>query len=673
MSNNVLIKISADDRATPVLNSVQSSLRQIVNTGIGTALGTTLANAASAAANSLQSLIGDAFTTAASFERMEIAIGTLVRREMQNLGESLDTVGEKTQDLINWTRELAKLSPFDPAQVTDALRMALAFGFTTDEAKRLTQATLDYAAGAGLTTETMQQVAYALGQIKANSRVTGEEIMQLTNAGIAARDILAKSLGVSIEELNKLVSAGKVSAETAVEAILAALETDFGGAAARQANSLSGLLNTLTELKDTALVTTFRPLLESLKPLAELTITWLEDEGINKLKAFGESLAQVADKAVAFVVSIVQAENPVQTISNALSSISPDAGNIFLTVFGWVTDNKDAIVAALTGIAAALGGIAVVSGIAAAITALINPLTLLSVAAGALAVAWQQNWGDIQTKTQEAVAFIQTKLQNAITFTSEKWSEAWPEIQEVTQKTIETIKQIVQNGLNWFKTDGVTLLNNFKDIWQSTWDKIKSIVDFVTTQINTIIEAFQAAAEDDWRTFGSKLRDVVDAGFNKLVEIVSAIGEKLKELIASAISAIIEKFKSTDWGEVGRSISNGIASGVSQTAKNIANAAMEAASNAVEAVKGFLRIQSPSKVFEREIGMQISAGMAQGILKNIGAVESAATTVASRTVSLTTNISIDARNANLSRDDIEASVKRALQAQREDTRLRRLV
>lgn len=673
MSNNVLIKISADDRATPVLNSVRSSLQQIVNVGIGTALGTTLANAASAAANSLQSLIGDAFSTAASFERMEVAIGTLVQREMQNLGESLDNVGEKTQNLINWTRELAKSSPFDPAQVTDALRMALAFGFTTDEAKRLTQATLDYAAGAGLTTETMQQVAYALGQIKANSRVTGEEIMQLTNAGIAARDILAKSLGVSVEELNKLVSAGKVSAETAVEAILASLETDFGGAAARQANSLSGLLNTLTELKDTALVTTFRPLLESLKPLAELTIAWLEDEGINKLKSFGESLAQVADKAVAFVVSIVQAENPVQTISNALSSISPDAGNIFLTVFGWVTDNKDAIVAALTGISVALGGIAIVSGIAAAITALLNPFTLLLAASAALAVAWQQNWGDIQTKTQEVVNVVKPIVENAATFITEKWNEAWPKIQEATQKAIDTIRPIVQNLLQWLNTDGVTLLNNLRDTWQSTWDKIKEIVDYVTTQINTIVEAFQAAAEDDWRTFGSKLRDVVDAGFNKIVEIVSAIGEKLKEIIASIISSIIEKFRNTDWGAVGRSISNGIASGVSQTAQRIADAAMKAASNAVDAVKGFLRIQSPSKVFEREIGMQISLGMAQGILKNIGAVESAATTVASRTVSLTTNISIDARNASISRDDIEASVKRAMRAQQEDMRLRRLV
>ena len=68
-----------------------------------------------------------------------------------------------------------------------------------------------------------------------------------------------------------------------------------------------------------------------------------------------------------------------------------------------------------------------------------------------------------------------------------------------------------------------------------------------------------------------------------------------------------------DWWGVGRSVIDGIARGVMETARSLARAAANAARAALDAAKSALGISSPSRVFRDEVGMQIGAGFAEGI------------------------------------------------------------
>jgi hypothetical protein len=69
---------------------------------------------------------------------------------------------------------------------------------------------------------------------------------------------------------------------------------------------------------------------------------------------------------------------------------------------------------------------------------------------------------------------------------------------------------------------------------------------------------------------------------------------------------------SVDWGGIGTSIVQGIASGISAGAAWIADAATGAANAALNAAKNALGINSPSLAF-MEVGRDMGAGMVEGM------------------------------------------------------------
>ena len=63
-----------------------------------------------------------------------------------------------------------------------------------------------------------------------------------------------------------------------------------------------------------------------------------------------------------------------------------------------------------------------------------------------------------------------------------------------------------------------------------------------------------------------------------------------------------------DWGEIGLNIIKGIASGITGAVGTLVDAAKEAAGNALDSVKDFLGIESPSKVFRDQVGKYMATG-----------------------------------------------------------------
>ena len=119
----------------------------------------------------------------------------------------------------------------------------------------------------------------------------------------------------------------------------------------------------------------------------------------------------------------------------------------------------------------------------------------------------------------------------------------------------------------------------------------------------------------------------LSSGLQMIASIASGLlnaQSRLWSAIAGIIRQAINKFKSTDWGSVGRNIIEGIANGVKNAAGKIADAARSAAKKALDAAKSFLGIHSPSRVFREQIGKNISLGLAGGISGYAAEVEDAA-------------------------------------------------
>lgn len=74
---------------------------------------------------------------------------------------------------------------------------------------------------------------------------------------------------------------------------------------------------------------------------------------------------------------------------------------------------------------------------------------------------------------------------------------------------------------------------------------------------------------------------------------------------------------SVDWISVGVNIIKGIASGVASAAGQLVDAAVSAATDALNWVKSKLGIHSPSRVFRDQVGKNMALGIGVGFEDNI--------------------------------------------------------
>jgi len=147
--------------------------------------------------------------------------------------------------------DLAAKTPFQFADVTDAARRFLAFGFTVQQTNRYLTATADAMSAMGGDPEIMTRIVRAFGQIQAKGRLFAEEVLQLTEAGIPAYKFLQQELGLTGDQMARIGELG-IPAQTAIDAIVSGMERapeqgGFKGAAEVMAQTVNGQLSTIRD------------------------------------------------------------------------------------------------------------------------------------------------------------------------------------------------------------------------------------------------------------------------------------------------------------------------------------------------------------------------------------------------------------------------------------------
>lgn len=287
------------------------------------------------AARAVAGFAETAVTAYAENERLGQSLETLVARELRNadatlsMGDALDQASPKAAELLKWNEQLAINSPFNAAGIAAAFRTAEGYGFVSDSAdktaitaKRLTQDLVDFAAGTGRTAETVNQVALALGQIEAKGKIAGQEVLQLVNAGIPVDQILAKAFNKTTAEIVALRENGMIPADAAVKAIAYSLENDFGGAAARQSGTVSGLLNSLQDLQEIGSRDLLGPAIKEVQPyLQQLVDTLNSPEGKANIEAIGAALGTIVNEELPAIIT--QGQEWYATVQGVYGVVKP--------------------------------------------------------------------------------------------------------------------------------------------------------------------------------------------------------------------------------------------------------------------------------------------------------------------------------------------------------------
>lgn len=188
-------------------------------------VGTTLSLAVSAPL----ALIGkSSIKAAADFETLEVSFGTMLK--------SMDKGRALMKDLQKYNLD----TPFQSAEVNNAAKSLLAFGFAQNQIIPQMRMIGDLSAGIGIP---IKDLADIYGKARVQGRLFAEDINQLTGRGIPIIAEFAKQFGVSEQAIKKMTEDGKISFANLEKAFESMTQKggQFYNMTANQSKTLAGI------------------------------------------------------------------------------------------------------------------------------------------------------------------------------------------------------------------------------------------------------------------------------------------------------------------------------------------------------------------------------------------------------------------------------------------------
>lgn len=162
---------------------------------------------------------------------------------------------EQTKQLMKDFEELDKNSPINAMQFQEAGKVLLGFGMTASKITPTLDQLSEIAMGDD---QKFQSLALAFGQVAANGRLMGQEVLQMINAGFNPLQEISRTTNESMASLKKRMEEGKVSFEELANAAKTATSEGgrFGGMNEKMAST--------TEVKMSKLATEWQMFKRSL-------------------------------------------------------------------------------------------------------------------------------------------------------------------------------------------------------------------------------------------------------------------------------------------------------------------------------------------------------------------------------------------------------------------------
>ena len=483
MAKNVEIKISADAKdAEKGLSRVASAAKRAgnsmdnfsdkmgrVNGACSGAIAGT--NKMAGALNAISTVISASVLRQVADAIVSIGTATIgAAAQMRQYEIAFQTMLKSAEDghiMLQQLQKFAAETPFDVPGVVEAAQQLMAFGFTAEEIIPTLRNLGDTAAGLGKGTAGVQQIAYAMGQIRTSGTLKTQDINQLTTAGISAWEILAEAAGKSVMEIKEMTERGMIDSLKAVEVLTAGMEERYGGMMAKTAEEVTGLWSNIIEGIGTAQATLGAFMTEAgnvkgiLKEVSE-AVTGVSDslmESYNAGKSFGEAIREAVPEHVLVAVGALAALFAGAVVAGFAAATMVAWGFITATlpISGTVLAVSAAVGAAVTAIAIYWDEIRAATevawnGIAGLITGTVNSMLAIvfkgleqlsygiSKAAGALGMdtAEIDKFHDaVDNALQESIKGASDGFSN-LTLEANTYADALKRIKEEQKKVEET-------------------------------------------------------------------------------------------------------------------------------------------------------------------------------------------------------------------------------------------
>ena len=190
----------------------------------------------------------------------------------------------------------------------------------------------------------------------------------------------------------------------------------------------------------------------------------------------------------------------------------------------------------------------------------------------------------------------------------------------------ETIPLIVTTILNLITSILTAIDENGPLIFEKVLSIITGLLEAIANNMQPIVEAGIEIVLGLIRGISEKMDDIAQAGFDLLISFIDGLSKAIDEnftdllnsvlnLITTIIDSVVEFLTGgavTDFCASGKAVIEGFIKGMGDMIDAVVQKAKDIAKAAIRTVKGWLGINSPSKVF-RKIGVYTGEGLALGL------------------------------------------------------------
>lgn len=481
--------------------------------------------------------VGAAMTAVSAPMAMLAVQGINYNKQLETYSTNLTTLlggsKEKADELLQDLKEMANTTPYETSGLISATQTMLGFGMSVDDAKKSLQAIGDIAMG---DSQRMDSLTLAFSQVQSAGKLTGQDLLQMINAGFNPLNEISKMTGKSVSQLKEEMSKGAISAEMVSQAFQHA--TSEGGlfyqGMEKGASTTAGKISTLKD--------NFNELLGSLTENLLPILTKIVEKLTGLVKWFSK-LSPGVKTAITVILGLSMVLGPLVTFIGTI-----------ITLVGYVTK-----------------AVGVLNVVLAANPIILIIMAIIAVIAILVLLYNKCEW--FRTKVNEIFTTVMEVVNGIIAFVKKLWEEMQP--------VIEIIVNVIKAYIGFVVAYIKTYINIVLAIVKFLVNAVKTYINIVKTVILGIVSTV--------KTVKNKIKSFIDAivGFfkeipNKIknvgMDIVKGIGngitngtqwikDKIKSFVGNVTKFIKKVFKIGSPSrlmedEVGQWIPKGIAVGI---------------------------------------------------------------------------------------------------------------
>lgn len=339
-----------------------------------------------------------------------VALGTMGVKYNMDLENSLANVTvllngneEAAKQLLDDLKQMGATTPFETSDLLSATQTMMGFGISAEDSKKYLQQLGDISLGDA---QKLSSLSLAFAQVSSAGKLSGQDLMQMINAGFNPLNVISQKTGESISDLKDRMSAGALSSEEVAQAMQWATEEGglYNGAMEKASQTTSGKLSTALDGLKSALGS----LTESILPV----VTKFVDK-IIELANWFNNLDDKTKNTITTILLIAAAIGPVILAIGKIIAIISTVIQIVRTA--------TTVISVLHSVLLVNPAVLIITAIVAAIALLVAGFMYLWNHCEAFRNFFINLWENIKTAVSTAIEFVVTWFNKIIDFVKTNW------------------------------------------------------------------------------------------------------------------------------------------------------------------------------------------------------------------------------------------------------------